>query len=59
MTFDTDSATVAAFRYYQEHPEEQDSPMPPPMPEEGDDTDNQFGLTGKQNPYVIELSRTE
>ena len=38
MTFDTDSATVAAFRYYQEHPEEQDSPMPPPMPEEGDGT---------------------
>lgn len=40
-------------------PKEQDSPMLPPMPEEGDDTDNQFGLTGKQNPYVIELSRTE
>lgn len=34
MVFDTDSATSAAIRYYQEHPDEQD--YLPPRPEQGD-----------------------
>ena len=36
MVYDTDSATTAAIRYYQEHPEEQNDSIRPPLPEQGD-----------------------
>lgn len=36
MVFDTDSATIAAIRYYQEHADEQNDTIPPPQPEQGD-----------------------
>ena len=36
MVYDTDSATTAAIRYYQEHPDEQNDSIRPPQPEQGD-----------------------
>ena len=36
MVFDTDSATTAAIRYYQEHVSEQNDSIRPPRPEQGD-----------------------
>lgn len=36
MVFDTDSATTAAIRYYQEHADEQNDTIRPPRPEQGD-----------------------